>query len=363
MTRGLLLILAFLTAATIPAAATNESAGPPPNLLFQLQKQNRAHPWLRVTTDSSRLTLRVRRIDELGLSGFGSSGSVPPPPDPIGWRAIRRIDETRARQGRNIGFIVLGALGAGLGNTIGSVDDRGGPGSLLGLALFGGLGAWQGGRLGKRMVHERPWYRGTPAAAPGEGPLPDGRETRSTDTTPGPVVAQRPGLEVPGDSSSSSLSRSTGVLRACARIGRDDLIRVRGDFGWFQGFASVVGPEGMEGLRVSPNRHLSTAPVPTGLISWDRIDKVDKRGHGWRRGAIGGGLVLGAVGGGLGYMEATSGLFESHSPDPPLLVVGKTVGGFGLGGAYGAGFGAVVGWLFPAWLHVYVRPEAAGTGR
>jgi len=382
---GLALALALLAAAPVRGAGANEFASPPPNLLYQLQKQNLAHPWLRVTVDSARLDLRAERIDEAGLRGLQSRSSDSPPPGLIEWRSIGRIDEvvTLAHRGKVLGFIVGGAIGAGLGNTIGSSirtptgvgqgygggdlssgGQQGGPGALLGLALFGGLGAWQGGRWGERRAHERTWYVATPAVAHGEGALPGVGEKRSADTNPDSLTTPRPPPEVLRSSPSSGLSPSPRVLRACARIGRDDLIRVRGDFGEFQGFAAVVGPEGMEGLRVRSDRgRPSIPPVPAGRVTWDRIDKVDKRGHGWRQGAIVGGLLLGALGGWAGYQEATYGLLEAHGPDPPLEVVGITVGGFAYGAAVGAVLGAGVGWLFPAWHRVYVRPKAADTGR
>ena len=59
---GRRLILVALFAAIPPlSAAASEFGSPPPNLLFQLERQNRSRPWLHVTLDSSRVTLRSAR--------------------------------------------------------------------------------------------------------------------------------------------------------------------------------------------------------------------------------------------------------------------------------------------------------------
>src|SRR5207247_1272734 len=122
---------------------------PSPNLLFQLEKQNRSRPWLRITTDSVRLALRVHGIDQQGLRGFMAPEGILPPREPITWDEIERIDEvvTRAHAGSVTGAIAIGLAGAGLGNMIGASENRGGRYALVGLAAFGSLGGWLGGRF------------------------------------------------------------------------------------------------------------------------------------------------------------------------------------------------------------------------
>lgn len=177
--------------------------------------------------------------------------------------------------------------------------------------------------------------------------------------TPCPAVANPPPAQDTSTAGSSRPSPSPGVVRACARIGPGDLIRMRGDFGEFLGFASVVGPEGMEGLRVDPDGgRLSATSVPNERVTWDRIAEVEKRGHAWRKGALIGGIVLGAAGAYIGY----EGLGEQPKGTTKEKI-GDAAIGFGALGAIGAVLGAGVGWLVPAWQRVYLRPEATGTGR
>lgn len=362
------LAVAMLVAAPTPAAAMKRFAGPAPNLVFQFQKQDFDRPWLRITADSVRLELSAGRIDEVGLSELQSRPGSPLPPRVIRWRSIERIDEvvTLANRGRVLGFILGAAIGAGIGNTIGSgirtpstisvpgaegtvaiSEGHGGLGAALGIVLFGGLGARQGRRWGERRAHERLWYLGTPIEA-------------SEDTVPDSPIALDPAPPARPSSSPPGHAPSPSVLRASARIGRDDLIRVQGDFGSFQGFAAVAGPEGLDGLRPGPHGGPpSTTPTPAGLLTWDRIDAVEVRVHGWRAGALIGGLALGALGGALGYQEGTTGLLEAHGPLPPLELAAATLYGFGLGATIGVAFGAPFGWLTPAWQRIYSRPKVA----
>jgi hypothetical protein len=210
---------------------------------------------------------------------------------------------------------------------------------LLGLAAFGALGAWQGGRLGQRFVHERSWYAASPAAAF----LPDA-SAASAETT----IASRPpeSAETQQGATLSRLSTSPDVLRACSRIGRDDLIRVRGDFGEFQGFANVVGPQGMDGLRT--RRANAAGSVPTGLVPWDRIRRVDKRGRSLRNGALVGGALFGILGG----MVAAAAVTVANGSETPgtAFVEGALVSG-----AVGAGLGGLIGAAFPGWHRIYGR--------
>jgi hypothetical protein len=326
--RGLLVVPGFLVATSVSASASGGFADPSPNLVFQLQKQNRAHPWLRVATDSSRWTLEVRRIDELGLDGLISRSSDPRLPDRIPWREIQRIDEveTRAHRGRVLGFLLLGAAGAGLGNALGAPKHEGGRQSLLGLAVFGSLGAWQGGRIGERFVRERPWY--VAAVAPVAPP--------SAQELPRNLPPQRP-------------PPSPRVLLACERIGRADLIRVQGDFGRFQGFASVVGPQGMDGLRSETIRGgFATQAVPKGLVTWDRIHRVEKRGSSMGKGAVIGGVAIGCLGGAVAAAAVTV-ADGSETPGTAFFE------GLVVTGAVGAVLGGLIGAAIPGWHLVYRR--------
>src|SRR5689334_19142552 len=82
---------------------------------------------------------------------------------------------------------------------------------------------------------------GTHAHPPGVAGVLD------ADTTADSIPAERPALEAQHGSALSHPLPPPSVLRACARIRRYDLIRLHGDFGEFQGFASAIGPEGVDG--------------------------------------------------------------------------------------------------------------------
>jgi len=333
MYRAALLVALLLVAAPLPARSEEGFTAPPPNLLFQLQKQNRQRPWLRVSADSARLTVRAGRIDEIGLAEISSRGSAPPPPDRIAWRSISRIDEVRTREGRGrrLGFLLAGLAGAGLGNMIGAAHHEGGSDALLGLVVFGSLGAWQGGRLGARFERESPWYIGTPAPA------------GTTLATPAPDGGGTP----PSLAASSEFRASPQVLATCARIGPEDLIRLHGDFGEFQGFVGVVGPRGVEGLRT--NRESSGVTADSlGLIPWSRIHGIDMRGGSAAKGAIAGGVLFGALGGMVG--AAAVSVAQASETSSTAFVEGAL-----FGGACGALLGGLIGAVIPSWHRVYAR--------
>ena len=118
------LVCSFVFAASVWAAARRRRrfrpSAPEPSL--RAPEAEPHAPGLRVETDSSRLRLQWRRIDDFGLAGLGVRSTDPPPPQAIAWRSIAGIDElaTQAHRGRVLGFILGGAIGAGLGNAIGA---------------------------------------------------------------------------------------------------------------------------------------------------------------------------------------------------------------------------------------------------
>ena len=326
--------LAILASAHSGAASSNEFAAPSQNLLYQLQKRNYGHPWLRVATDSSRLMVRVRRIDELGLGDLRSRKSDPPAPSLVAWRSIARIDEiaTHETAGKVTGFLVGGM--AGLIVVVPSGNAQHQAPAMLIMAALAGLGAWQGGHIGKRMVDEREWYVGTPLeAAP---PV-------AVDTSAA-LIYSPPTLTPPAPTPPSKK-----VLQACARVDRDDHIRVRGDFGKFQGYASVIGPEGVEGLRADHGQ----PAAPTGLVTWDQIDRMEKRGGSAGKGALYGAFSIGLLGAMSG---GAAGAAANGSNDE---VAGAAAAGAAVGALVGAGLGALFGAPIPAWHVVYERPRGS----
>lgn len=326
--RGSLLALILVAVLFDAAAASSRLAMPSSNLLFQLEKQNRSHPWFRVTTDSARVTLKARRIDELGLSGLTAPDSASPPPASLTWAQIERIDEvvTRAHQWRVASAITAGLLGAGLGNAIGAPGHKGGVLALVGFVGLGSLGGVFGGDYGERFQHERNWYDAdTSVRVFAEAAL--------TNTAPAAEVAMPP-----------------DVIRVANRIGRNDVIRLSGDFGKFQGFADAVGPEGLKGLRVdrrARNEWANTAPPAR--VPWAAVDEIQVRGGAAGKGALIGAAnfaVLGAVIGAAAVAAANG----NASP-----VEGGLLGAV-ICAPFGALLGAAAGAGARHWVIVYRRP-------
>src|SRR5262245_21985315 len=144
MVRAAAFTFALLLAA--PSLAASTAPGPDANRLFQFEKQNRDHPWLRVTNDSGRFRLRADRLDVSGLSGLGAHRGGPLPRDPLSWAEIKRLDQlvTKSRALGVTGALLFGALGAGLGNALGAPDGHGGNYAFVGLVGGGAIGAWAG---------------------------------------------------------------------------------------------------------------------------------------------------------------------------------------------------------------------------
>lgn len=345
MVRAGLLTSLLVAASFHAAAASDRAAEPSPNLLFQLEKQNRSHPWFLATTDSARLRLKVRRIDERGLRGLTVPEGASTPPGLLPWSKIDRLDEvvTRAQRGRVWGAIAIGLAGAGLGNMIGAADHRGGQLAMAGLAVFGGLGAWGGGWYGERFQHERNWYVADPRRALG-GPL---AAAAAADSGP---VGVTPENDERGSTTVAESAASPAAIRAAERIGSDDVIRATGDFGRFQGFAHLAGPQGLEGLRVDRRaRGEWTRAVPSEPIAWNTIDEVRMRGGNGMTGALVGAAVFAAAGALLGVAVVAA----SSTTD-------ATVGeGAAVGAAISAPVGAVLGLasgaLVRRWVVVYRR--------
>jgi hypothetical protein len=338
MRRALLVALVFAIVPFHSAGASRIFATPSTNLLFQLEKQNRSRPWLRVTTDSARLTLKASRIDELGLHGLTPPRDAHLSSDAIRWSQVGQIDEvvTRAQRGRVLGSIVLGLAGAGLGNALGAPKGDGGNDAMLGFVVLGSAGAWLGGTYGERFKHERNWYVAdtvarilsmTPQAS--EAPL----------ETPAPALVTA--------TPASQLVTSPAVLRVSNRIGKTDVFRATGSFGSFQGYADLVGPAGLEGLHRDPKarRDWAAGKVPE-LIAWESVDEVRMRGGSALMGALSGAATFGAFGAMVG--AAAVAVAQGNA------TVGEgALAGAGIFAPFGAAFGAGAGMLVRRWVVVY----------
>ncbi|MEO5989318.1 MAG: hypothetical protein ABIU54_03915 [Candidatus Eisenbacteria bacterium] len=313
---AVVLVLMFASTAGL-SLAPDACAEPTPNSLFQMQKSNRARPWLHIATDSGTITRRVKLVDRSGLYDLSSPDGATWP-GPLLWGDIRRIDEviTRRKQMRMVGAVVVGLAAAGLGNALGAPDGNGGQYAAIGASLGMRVGGTIGGQLGGRhQTSERPWY-----------------------------VVQSPS---PTDSAAAGGQSSDAILRACGRIDRNRLLRVRSRLGTFEGYAGTSGPEGLENLKARHSR-LGDSPAPT-MIHWDAIDLVEVRGGSSLRGAVGGGVALGLIGALLGLAAvsvAGSDVSAGEAAGGGFLYVAPV--GFVLGG--------LGGMAARRWVVLYQRP-------
>ena len=86
--------------------------------------------------------------------------------------------------------------------------------------------------------------------------------------------------------------------------------RMHGDFGRFQGFAGLIAPGGLDGLRADPRSRAARGDPHPARVTWDRIYELEKRGHSAGRAALVGGTSFALLGGLFGYAIA-SGFGES----------------------------------------------------
>ena len=335
---GLVLALLFISPATI-LCAREALAQPTSNTLFQMQGSNQARPWLRIATDSGTITRRVQLVDRSGLYDLSTPDGVKEP-GPLLWDRISRIDEviTRRTQMRLIGAFTLGLAAAGLGNALGAPNNNGGRYALLGFGLGFQVGGWIGSQLGERhTISERSWYVAeTPALI--NSVAASGQDTSARASG---LPASAPGLDPkPVDTGEASAA----ALRACERIDRDRLIRVRSSLGSFEGYSGRVGPQGLEELRT--RRNTANIPAPPTLMPWNTIDRVEVRAgsslHGALVGAVGLGLFGALLGAAVGSSVSSSG--------------GGAAVGFLLAAPVGFALGGLTGTAARRWVVIYQGP-------
>src|SRR6185436_7299953 len=120
--------------------------------------------------------------------------------------------------GAFLGGYVGGAIGEGVSPTDKSYNDTG---AYLGLALGAMGGAWLGGAVGDRMVDARPLYESQPSPA-----------------------------------------QQASIGGARAKIDTDDLLRIRGSFGEFAGYARGIDADGLSKLDRDLRLDVATTPPP-----------------------------------------------------------------------------------------------------
>jgi len=330
---------AALVLLSLAASAAAVLAYPAPSAdeLEQLRHQHHRKDWLRVTTDSMRYEVRVRGIDDAGLSGLTPRPHAPAPPDPLPWSAIARIDRRTSgfRGGQITGAILGGLSGFIAAHLVGLVEKHGEFGVFTGLTVGAVAGGWIGGRRGDRRVREHPFYAAPPQPAPIAAEAAAPFESLAVDTVAALVVTPPP----------SAIAASPAVLNACNKLHPEDLLRVEADFGKVEGYASSIEPGGIEGLRADLGHESTAAPPP--LLTWDRVHRVDRRGNSAGLYARRGGLALGVLCGVAG-LAATGALGGNDSE-----TMGGGLAGAAIGCAVGAVGGGLIGMGVPRWHPIY----------
>ncbi len=149
------ILIALAMSALFPVATTAQGHPTPPDEVVRELRHHRGD-WWRISTDSVRYEARVRAIDVEGLAGLTSARKSPPAPERLAWSSVARIDvmKSHALRGR-ITWALLG-LTAGFIPMANGNDRTAQPRYyMLGGAI---LGAYVGGKLGERDMHERALY-------------------------------------------------------------------------------------------------------------------------------------------------------------------------------------------------------------
>jgi hypothetical protein len=160
------------------------------------------------------------------------------------------------------------------------------------------------------------------------------------------------------DSSSSHSNRgftrrtaavsSSAILAACEQIDHDDLLRIHGDFGTFEGIAAGADSTGVFGLR---SRNAVGDDAFSGQLEWNQIRSLeiqrDNRQHGVVMGAITAAAIGLTIGTAAILLDQTGG--NTTSKPNPGWVIAPTV----LGAVIGASIGGSIGASERAWHRVY----------
>jgi hypothetical protein len=124
-------------------------------------------------------------------------------------------------------------------------------------------------------------------------------------------------------------------------------VRVHADFGLFEGSVAHAGPEGLSGLRVSPDAAATITTAPD-AVSWQRIQRVELHGNLAATGAIGGALGLGVLGAIIGLADEVATGAAGTGGDTNSVLEGALIGA-----ASGAVLGAAGGAIRYKWRRIY----------
>ena len=350
----------------LPAQASADGYEPPsPSTLQSIQAQHGGKDWWFVTTDSTRFLVRIREIDTRGLSGLKPKRASEPAPDAIGWTSIARIDERHSKfLAKSIQGVLYGAL---IGGTLPFMINQtnGGDYAAWTLLAGAGIGGWLGGLWGDHIAREDPIYVSRTLIAPkpvslAPRPIESADSTLAADTLAA-ATSSPPGPDsaAPADSivasgapmHSPSPSNSVAIAEACREIRPTDRLRIQADFGIFDGQAEHASTDGLSGLR--PHSARGNAESIPGLVTWDRIQRIDRGGNATAAGARKGAVVFGALGAvvGLFAIAAVSASSSSSAEASGSWIVLGAAGGAAGGALLGAGIGA--GGV--SWRSIYTR--------
>lgn len=371
-----------LSLSATPIAAVARYAPPAPDVLSALARQHHPHDWWRVTVDSARYEVRVRTVGVAGIAGLQARHRSDPVPQRIAWSEIARIDARRShfRSKQVLGVIYGGIAGPAL-TALGGLQY---PLPVFAVFVGAGLGGWLGGRYGDTQVHELPLYISRTLLAPAPALLV-AQASAATDahddsahSTPGAVASDSartashseaeivlprhvlPATAPLAPAAGSAAPKVLGmareeptpqVLDACRMIRPSSILRIRADFGMFEGTTERAELEGLSGLRMLSFPG-SVVPTP-GVVSWDRIALVEVKGNNAGPGAKKGALMVGTLGAVVGlFAIAVASAAGGGSTEPGGSWV---LAGAGIGAAVGAGLGAAVGSGTTRWRTVYRR--------
>jgi len=356
-----------LALSAAPAAAAAPYAPPTPDELSALERHHHPHDWWRVTVDSARYEVKVRTVDGAGIAGLQPRHRSDLVPQRIAWSEVARIDARKSHfRSKQVQGVIYGGIAGPVLAALGGLQD---PLTVFAVFVGAGLGGWLGGLYGDTQVHELPLYISRTLLAPAPAPMvaqasaattatEDSAHTKSgaaaSDSTRDVVPVAAPLTLAAGSAAPTAPGIARGeptpqVLDACRMIRPSSVLRVRADFGMFEGTAERAEPEGLSGLRLSS---LSGAAASTlGLVSWDRIELVDVKGNNARSGAIAGAVSLGALGGLVGLLAIpVASMGSGVEPSGWWILAGA-----GMGATAGAGIGAAVGAVTTSWRTVYRR--------
>ena len=365
---ALCFVLALILFAA-PVAAAAPYAPPAPDELSSLERRHNRHHWWRVTVDSGRYEVRVRTLDAVGLAGLQPRRRSAPVPERIAWSEIARIDARQSHfRSKQVQGVIYGGIAAPVLAAMGGLQD---PLPVFAVFAGAGLGGWLGGLYGDTQVHERPLYISRTLLTPAPAPVETREPTTTTApegsalTIPGAAAgdstrdaarsampeARAPAAPAPTATAIAHGEPTPAVLAACRQIRANDLLRVRADFGMFEGYAERAKPEGLSGLRLSTVSGKAASTL--GAVTWDRIERVEVRGNSAASGARKGAVAFGALGGLVGLAAiAVASAAGSGSTEPGGSWI---LAGAGLGAAAGAGLGAAIGAGVSNWRTVYLR--------